>query len=196
VVGRYNADNDDLSYSLLDSRDPSRGVSILYPSGEKCSTGALRTTTLDVQCANTASRILSAQEPHECQYHFAMESYHGCPTECPVTKGGLCNSHGHCAFDDVLKVPYCYCNEGYTGASCTSSSSSNSGSGESFDGESLQLRLVTALVVLTGLLGAVIGFMIFKVITLRKEQAEQSSVQFAQRSKLIQNNSRDHSSNF
>jgi hypothetical protein len=46
VVGRYNADNDDLSYSMLDSRDPTKGVSISYPSGEKCSSGALRTTTL------------------------------------------------------------------------------------------------------------------------------------------------------
>jgi hypothetical protein len=54
-----------------------------------------------------------------------------------------------------------------------------------FDGATLQTRMVTALVVVTVLLVGVISYMIYKVITLRKEQAEQSSVQFAQRSKLI-----------
>lgn len=177
MVGRYNAANDDLSYAMLDSRDPTKGVSISYPSGEKCSSGALRTTTLDVQCANTKSRILSAQEPHVCQYHFVMESYHGCPTECPVTKNGLCNSHGHCSFDKNLKAPYCYCNEGYSGSDCADSSSSSS----SFDGNALQSQMLKALVVITILLVAVISFMIYKVIALRKEQAEESNVQFAQR---------------
>lgn len=166
---------------MLDSRDPTKGVSISYPSGEKCSSGALRTTTLDVQCANIKSNILSAQEPHVCQYHFVMESYHGCPTECPITSNGLCNSHGHCAFDNQLKAPYCYCNEGYSGASCTETSAADSG----FDGETLQTRMVSALVVVTVLLVGVISFMIYKVIKLRKDQAEQNSVQFAQRSKLI-----------
>ena len=170
---------------MLDSRDPTKGVSISYPSGEKCSSGALRTTTLDVHCANTKAVTQSAQEPHVCQYHLVMESYHGCPTECPITANGLCNSHGHCAFDTELKVPYCYCNEGYSGASCTATSSSEGG----FDGETLQTRMVTALVVITVLLVGVIGFMIYKVITLRKAQAEETNVQFAQRSKLIPQNS-------
>jgi hypothetical protein len=134
-----------------------------------------------VLCGNSKSTIQSAQEPHVCQYHFVMESYHGCPTECPVTENGLCNSHGHCAFDSELKEPYCYCNEGYSGSSCSKTSSSDSG----FDGETLQTRMVTALVVITVLLVGVIAFMIYKVITLRKEQAEESSVQFAQRNKLI-----------
>ena len=188
-MGRYNADNDDLSYALLDSRDPTKGVSITYPKGEKCSSGALRSTTLDVQCANTKSTIISAQEPHVCQYHFVMESYHGCPTECPITSNGLCNSHGHCSFDKNLKQPYCYCNEGYSGSSCTKSSSSDG----SFDGDTLQKRLVTALVVIAVLLVAVIGFMVYKVIGLRKEQAQKSTVQFAQRTSLMSSHS---SSNF
>ena len=130
---------------------------------------------------NSKSTILAAQEPHVCQYHFAMESYYGCPTECPITKDGLCNSHGHCAYDSELKVPYCYCNEGYSGSACTKTSATDSG----FDGETLQTRMVTALVVVTIMLVGVISFMIYKVIMLRKDQAEQSSVQFAQRSKLI-----------
>lgn len=166
---------------MLDSRDPSKGVSVSYPSGEKCSSGALRTTTLDVQCANTKSTILSAQEPHVCQYHFVMQSYHGCPTECPVTKDGLCSSHGHCAFDSVLKTPYCYCNEGYSGSACTKDADSSG----KFDGGLLQTRMMEALLVIAAVLVGVISFMIYKVITLRKAQAEQSSVQFAQRSKLM-----------
>ena len=177
VVGRYNAQNDDLSYAMLDSRDPTKGVSISYPSGEKCSSGALRTTTLDVQCANTKSNILSAQEPNVCQYHFVMQSYHGCPTECPVTSNGLCNSHGHCSYDSKLKTPYCYCNEGYSGSACTDTSGTNG----TFDGNLWQTRMMKALLAITILLVGVISFMIYKVIALRKEQAEESSVQFAQR---------------
>lgn len=191
-MGRYNAHNDDLSYAMLDSRDPSKGVSITYPSGERCASGALRSTTLDVQCGNSKSTILSAQEPNLCQYHFVMESYHGCPVECPVTKNGLCNSHGHCSFDPTLKAPHCYCNEGYSGSSCSQSSSSSEG----FDGAALQSTMVKALVAISLALVGVVSFMVYKVINLRKAQAEESSVQFATRSKLMSSQSKDGSSSF
>jgi hypothetical protein len=121
-----------------------------------------------------------------CQYHFVMQSYHGCPTECPVTSAGLCNSHGHCAFDKDLRAPYCYCNEGYSGSACTKASSTDGG----FDGASLQTTMVQALVGITILLVGVIGFMIYKVISLRKQQAEETNgVQFAQRNKLLSHHS-------
>ena len=59
--------------------------------------------------------------------------------------------------------------------------------------DTLQKRLVTALVVIAVLLVAVIGFMVYKVIGLRKEQAQKSTVQFAQRTSLMSSHS---SSNF
>jgi hypothetical protein len=88
-----------------------------------------------------------------------------------VTEHGLCNSHGHCSYDPVNKQPYCYCNKGYSGASCTKDSSSSSSSDSTYDGYSVQLTLLVILVLVTVALVGVIGFMIYKVTNLRKEHA-------------------------
>lgn len=83
VLGRYDPAQDDLYYSLLDSSDPTKGVSMRYPQGDstKCKTaGVTRSVTLDVQCANTKALVVSAQEPSVCEYHLVMKSYYGCPT--------------------------------------------------------------------------------------------------------------------
>lgn len=79
IIGHYDSKNDDLYYSLLDSNDPSKGVSMKYPSGESCKSGVMRSATIDVLCDNTKSIILSAQEPDPCSYHLVMKSYYGCP---------------------------------------------------------------------------------------------------------------------
>lgn len=47
--------------------------------------------------------IIIADEPTECGYELTMRSQYGCPKECPITKHGLCNSHGHCAYDTAVK---------------------------------------------------------------------------------------------
>ncbi len=89
-----------------------------------------------------------------------------------MTEHGLCNSHGHCAYDPVNKQPYCYCNKGYSGASCTkddSSSSSSSSSG--YDGYTIQLALLIVLVIAAVALVGVIGFMVYKVTNLRQQHA-------------------------
>lgn len=87
IIGRYDPKHDDLFYSLLDPNDPSKGVSIKYPDGEKCTVGAssgqitkLRSATIDVMCENVPLKVVSAQEPEECGYHIVMKSFHGCPT--------------------------------------------------------------------------------------------------------------------
>ena len=86
IIGRYDAAYDDLYYQLIDKADPSKGVSIKYPDGEKCTVDKgstkLRSATIDVMCGNEKSKIISAQEPVECEYHLVMESYYGCPTVC------------------------------------------------------------------------------------------------------------------
>eukprot|EP01038_Epipyxis_sp_PR26KG_P013006 gene13006-17436_t len=159
-----------LTYDLLDSQNPALGVSISYPGGDKCSAtngnGILRKATVDVYCDNVNEIILSAQEPSLCSYHLSMKSYYGCPKECPVTANGLCDSHGHCAYDSVNKAAYCYCNSGYTGSSCNSKSTSQ----VAYDGFSVQIGLlVTLLIIALTLTGGVI-YMAYRVTEYRKEQ--------------------------
>lgn len=124
VIGNYDELRDDTHYSLLDSNNPAKGVSVKYPFGDKCPQGQLRSATIDVYCDNVHSTIMSALEPNVCEYHMVMKSYYGCPVECPITKHGLCDSHGHCAYDSNTKEAYCYCNDGYHGAACDSKGSS------------------------------------------------------------------------
>jgi hypothetical protein len=81
VIGKYDPANDDLSYTLLDETDPTKGVSMKYALGEKChSVDRLRSASIDLVCADVEMKIISAQEPTKCQYHMVAESYYGCPT--------------------------------------------------------------------------------------------------------------------
>ena len=83
IIGHYDSTQHELKYNLLDVADPTKGVSISYPAGEKCSEAdakVLRSAVIEVQCANVPSIVVSAQEPSKCQYHLVMKSYHGCPT--------------------------------------------------------------------------------------------------------------------
>lgn len=166
VIGRYDASNDDMLYKLLSEKNPALGVSMTYPLGESCPSGALRSATIDVKCANVEAVIDSAQEPESCQYHLVMESYHGCPKECPITAEGLCNSHGHCHYDETRKTAYCYCNEGYSGSSCSSKTSSDSG----YDGKSVQIGLMSVLLIITIGLTGTISWLIYQVTVLRREK--------------------------
>jgi len=172
IVGHYDKSQHELTYSLLDVNDPSKGVSVSYPAGEKCSQkapGVVRSASVDVQCANVDSVVVSAEEPELCQYHLVMKSYHGCPSSCPITHNGLCDSHGHCAFDHSKKSSYCYCNDGYYGSSC-----SNKGSGETttYDGFSVQLGLlITLLLIAMGLTGGVV-YLAYEIAEFRKQQID------------------------
>ena len=49
VIGRYDDANENSEWSLLDGSDPSVGVSMKYPKGERCPSGVLRSATIDVQ---------------------------------------------------------------------------------------------------------------------------------------------------
>jgi hypothetical protein len=81
VIGKYDPAKDDLHYSLLEHDDPSKGVSMHYPYGEKCSySGIMRSATIDVQCADVEAKVVSAQATTQCSYHLVMQSVHGCPT--------------------------------------------------------------------------------------------------------------------
>ncbi len=86
--------------------------------------------------------------------------------ECPITKHGLCNSHGHCAYDKINRQAYCYCNEGYSGSSCSEKVTES----ESYDGLTVQIILLITLLLITVALGGVISYMIYRVTELRKER--------------------------
>eukprot|EP01036_Dinobryon_divergens_P022919 gene22919-31223_t len=167
-----------ISYSLLDTKDPSKGVSISYPSGEQCNpsaekgdptAGIKRSVTIDVQCANTKSRTVSAQEPDKCAYKIAMKSFYGCPTECPITSNGLCDSHGFCGFDSNKQKSYCYCNAGFYGSACESTSAPVSAS-TTYDGFSVQIGLLSALLAIALLLTGGLFYMGKQIGEFRKDQ--------------------------
>lgn len=189
LLGHFDAKQNELKYKLIDVNDPTKGVVVAYPPGDRCSAtnGKLRSASVEVQCANTPAAVVSAQEPVTCEYNLVMKSYYGCPTvcfswildccykcitfilmqECPVTGNGLCDSHGHCAFDKKAKKPYCYCNEGYSGSACSHKGSSSKAG---YDGQSVQIGLlVTLLLVALGLTGGVI-YMAYEVQEFRKQQ--------------------------
>lgn len=185
ILGYFDSTQHEVIYSQLDPKDPSKGISVRYPAGEKCTATnkKLRTATIDVECANVMSVIQYAQEPGVCDYHLKMKSYYGCPTECPVTGNGLCNSHGHCAYDYHAKKSYCYCNSGYSGAACDQK---GSGSSDTYDGYSVQLGLlITLLILALGLTGGVV-FMAYKVAEFRKEQISSHYTSLPSESEMVE----------
>ncbi len=66
-----------------------------------------------------------------------------------------------------MKQPRCYCNAGYGGDSCTPSSSSNGGSSS---GLSVQIGLMSTLLVIALVLIGVMGYMSYRINNFRKEQ--------------------------
>jgi hypothetical protein len=110
--------------------------------------------------------ILAANEPSTCEYHFEMNSYYGCPLECPITKNGLCNSHGHCAFDNTDKTPHCFCNSGYSGPACDQTYSSS----EEGDGLGVQIGLLVTLLIVCIILVGFVAYLAYQITEFRKAQ--------------------------
>lgn len=98
---------------------------------------------------------------------FTIVSLSICLQECKITSNGLCDSHGHCAYDYKSKQAYCFCNSGYSGNDCSSKSSSSTAA---YDGFSVQLGLLITLLVITLILIGGIGFIVYKITILRKQQ--------------------------
>lgn len=83
ILGHFDSKQHELKYDLIDVADPSKGLTVSYPAGDRCSADAntvLRSSTIEVQCADVPAIVVSAQEPAKCQYHLVMKSYFGCPT--------------------------------------------------------------------------------------------------------------------
>lgn len=172
VIGHYDASRDDTYYVLLDKQDPTKGISMTYKYGDKCPAGQLRSATIDLVCANVEFEALSATEPQVCEYHLLVNSWYGCPTQCPVTSGGLCSSHGYCKYDTGDHTPHCFCNKGYTGTSCSEKSSDSTYSGYSMTVE--MTMMVLLLLIAFGLVSA-IAFMAYKISKFRDQQQNNQS---------------------
>lgn len=83
VIGKYDPSKDDLSYSLMNAMNPSEGIRMTYPMGERCQlSGTMRSATIDVHCHDTDVEVVSAYATDQCSYHLSMRSYHGCPKVC------------------------------------------------------------------------------------------------------------------
>lgn len=176
VIGHYDPLRDDTYFKLLDIEDPSKGISMTYLFGHRCPDGNLRSATINIYCDGVDMVIDSADEPTTCNYHLNTRSQHGCPLECPITSNGLCNAHGHCAFDKNTGKPHCYCNEGYTGNSCEPiSTSSNTGS---ISGHSVQVGFLIALVIMVVVLLATVGYLAYRIVEFRKDQNNSYSALF------------------
>lgn len=80
-----------------------------------------------------------------------------------MTGAGLCNSHGHCAYDPYVEEPHCFCNEGYGGDSCSKNAST-----ANMSEETIGLTLVIILVVVTVALIGVVIVMSLKIMKARQ----------------------------
>jgi hypothetical protein len=160
IIGRYDSSHPDMR--LLDESNPAKGVSIEYPTGERCDTGVMRKAFVDVECSNTETRTLQAVSDRPCTYRLTMKSQHGCPKECAMTDNGLCNNHGHCGYDYVRQTSYCFCNDGYYGDSCEDTTDPNGSGGSFYDGHSVQVWLLITLL-------AAAGVLVYSVVNMGKK---------------------------
>lgn len=71
------------------------------------------------------------------------------------------------------RTPYCYCNEGYYGSSCSETSVATV---QTYDGYSVQLGLlITLLLVALALVGAV-GYLVYRLTQFKKQTNEYGAV--------------------
>jgi hypothetical protein len=125
---------EDRHFDLIDSSDPARGVSISYDLGDFCDGETERDAVIDIYCENTEAEVRTVSEPRTCSYHMVMASYYGCPTTCPVTSRGLCDSSGLCKYDSSAKKAKCKCFKGTHGDDCSLTSASELTDDDDFEG--------------------------------------------------------------
>ena len=99
-----------------------------YPGGSFvwCPQGHNRTFSLDVQCApvpaQSAAALASVFESNACDYRMPVKSIAGCPTTCITGAASICSDEGVCGYDTDANVSHCFCNVGFSGATCASNS--------------------------------------------------------------------------
>eukprot|EP01084_Bolivina_argentea_P270127 459269_1 len=112
-------------WTFLDPGDPGKGIQITYVNGDWCPRfGKNREFKIQFKCTNdikiTPDYVETVYEPVDvgCSYEFVMETYRGCPTECPVNNDQLCSGHGVCDYDWQRGKAKCFCYLGWDGPDC------------------------------------------------------------------------------
>lgn len=121
---------------LLNPRDPAMGVSLQYTGGAQCTGVDAKGNTFNVQRSMRLDFICDGKrqgapqqnitviETSTCEYNMVFHSSLGCPLECPevssmLGSNQLCGSHGVCDYNSGTGKSACFCNEGWSGADCT-----------------------------------------------------------------------------
>ncbi|KAK8810730.1 hypothetical protein WA158_007305 [Blastocystis sp. Blastoise] len=109
-------------WGLLDTTDPSVGITYSYTGGDDYGCGGVkRAFELDLYCHDSSYNLPDKNpivETHGCYYVLTTNSVYGCPSECGIGDRKLCGGNGVCKFDKDTRSPHCYCYSGYWGSSC------------------------------------------------------------------------------
>eukprot|EP01138_Halocafeteria_seosinensis_P012337 gb/GECG01012606.1/.p1 GENE.gb/GECG01012606.1/~~gb/GECG01012606.1/.p1 ORF type:complete len:345 (+),score=39.66 gb/GECG01012606.1/:1-1035(+) len=139
AIGGHISPGKNMSWQLVDSNDPSLGVSLVYLGGTPCKlsdeNGVMQTfnraVTIDQICAERSTKfdVGKVVEDSQCRYHIVVEGNHGCPLECGRSEteqfgpDHVCNRKGVCRYDSHQKSSRCYCNDGWGHGNCTTQGS-------------------------------------------------------------------------
>eukprot|EP01083_Nonionella_stella_P114008 336644_1 len=104
-------------WTFLDPKDPAKGIQVTYVNGDWCPIfGKNREFKIQFKCANDIQ--ITHGYVDRCSFVLIMETYRGCPTECPVNNDQLCSGHGVCDYDWQRGKPKCFCYLGWDGPDC------------------------------------------------------------------------------
>mmetsp|Transcript_7969 Transcript_7969/g.28419 ORF Transcript_7969/g.28419 Transcript_7969/m.28419 type:complete len:324 (-) Transcript_7969:141-1112(-) len=156
-----------ITWGLLDPRQPHKGVTLTYNFGEDCGgfAGMRRDLQLAFVCSDDATASFEDEEPEFveetdiCHYEIYLNTAFGCPTQCPIVDGHICGGHGVCGYDYKDRSAMCLCNTGYFGDACTGVLS-DSGDDGGVDGTGAVL--IVMCIILSLIIGAVV-YMFFKL---------------------------------
>ena len=165
-------------FGLYDQLNPSRGVSLQYIGGDVCNvvSNVKRSLKLWLLCDplqpdGVPDNELVLEAPGSCLYEIFVRTTYGCPAECPIASGtaAVCNNHGFCEFDNVLKTSKCFCNDGYGGSDCSAPSQPAGGL------STVGGMLIAVCIFLLGTLGFLV-YLWFRIRTLRLDPTAYSSL--------------------
>mmetsp|Transcript_25982 Transcript_25982/g.72932 ORF Transcript_25982/g.72932 Transcript_25982/m.72932 type:complete len:294 (-) Transcript_25982:155-1036(-) len=170
-LGADNAGGKNQSFGLFDPKDPSRGVTLTYGFGDDAGCGGdYRKLKLAFICADDTANSFDVEEFVEetavCQYEIFLQSAYGCPKECPIVNGHICNNHGVCGYNQDRNAAQCFCNQGWKGADCTAQGSADGGG---ITGTGVVLIIVCIL------LAGVIAAVVFMFLKLRRLKVDPNS---------------------
>jgi len=128
-----------MNWLLLSKDDPTAGVILEYDGGDTCNVAEgtewiekPRKLRLIFECDqdDTHGNIPDEElitERELCTYDIHIASSYGCPANCPISNSRICSGRGYCKWDRSIATARCFCDEGYSGNSCSSRNKKASG---------------------------------------------------------------------